>query len=392
MNQSSSSPFSFDRIVGLVIIALLLAILGLIWQNQAPDLASVAGQSTNAQDASQQENQQYIVYTAVDEQGLEQLYATPLEIRANGIITGERKQLSHEAVGVWDFAPAPTANRILYSALTAKGTADLWLTTPLSPTATLLVPCPDGACGSAAWSPDGRLLAYSRRNATVGGAATLNPPRLWMIDTVSGESAAVFSDNQKLAFEPRWSSDGKWISYLSPDFVGVGVMNLDDGNTQFFATPSGEPAVWRPGKSEIMLTTQVQTSENWATHLVLVDVATGSQRNLSGEQVLVEDSSPIWSGDGEWLVFRRRIIEGAGKTLSKQLWRMKWDGSEAQPLTNDPNIEHGFVSLSPDSRYVVFHRFPLKGPNLVISVWVLDLQTGQQIEIASPGQRPQWLP
>ena len=78
-----------------------------------------------------------------------------------------------------------------------------------------------------------------------------------------------------------------------------------------------------------MLTTQVQTSENWATHLVLVDVATGSQRNLSGEQVLVEDSSPIWSGDGEWLVFRRRIIEGAGKTLSKQLWRMKWDGSEA---------------------------------------------------------------
>lgn len=393
MTQSTSTPFTFDRIVGLVVILLLLAILGLVWQNQGrnpADNGSVAGNQQLS--ASQQADQQYIVYTAVDEQGVEQLWATPLEIQATALVTHEAQQLSHETVGIWDFALSPFHDQILYSALTSKGTADLWLTTPLSSTSTLLVGCPDSACGSSAWAADGRLVAYSKRNSTGNGGATLNPPRLWLIDTLSGESAAVFSDTQKLAFEPRWSSDSKWISYLSPDFVGVGVMNLESGSTQFFETPSGEPAVWRPGHSQILLTVQSQVSDTWVTHLVLIDTSNGEQQNLSGEANLVEDSSAVWTPDGEQIIFRRRIIEGAGRTLSKQLWQMKADGSAAQPLTNEPDFEHGFVSMAPAGNYVVFHKFPLKGPNVVLSVWALNLETGQQTEIAQPGQRPQWLP
>lgn len=394
MNQTnSSSTLTFDRIVGLVVILLLLTILAVLWQNQ-DRIVSSTDAPINLQSAthSATDNQSYIVYTAVDEQGLEQLYAISLDLRSGTIVTQETRQLTREKVGVWDFSLSPHNNQILYSALTSRGTADLWLTTPVSVTAQKLVDCPDSACSSTAWSPDGRLLAYSRRNATADGAPTLNPPRLWMIDTLTGEAGMLFNDSQKLAFEPRWSSDGQWVSYLSPDYVGVGVMNLNDATTQFFTTPSGEPATWRPGKSEILLTTQAQITQTWVTHLVLVDVRSGGQRNLSGDAFLVEDSSPIWGPDGEWLIFRRRIIEGAGKTLSKQLWRMKWDGSEAQPLTQDPEVEHGFVSLSPEGRFAVYHRFPLKGPNFVISVWVLDLQTGQRSEIVTPGQRPQWLP
>lgn len=383
MSTSTSTSFSFDRLVGVVVVLLLLLVMALVWQTQGQKATPTATKRTD---------QQYIVYSAVDEQGIEQLFAISVTVQASNIITGVAKQLSHEQVGIWDFSVSPFADQILYAALTSKGNADLWLTTPLSQTPTLLVSCPDGACSSSAWAKDGRLVAYSRRNATSSGTATLNPPRLWMIDTLTGESAAVFSDTQKLAFEPRWSSDSKWLSYLSPDFVGVGVMNLESGATQFFETPSGEPAVWRPAHPQIVLTVQSQISDTWVTNLVMIDVGSGEKLNLSGETLLVEDSSPVWTPDGEQLIFRRRIVEGAGRSLSKQIWKMRADGSEAQPLTNEPDFEHDFVSMAPAGNYVVFHKFPLKGPNVVLSVWALNLATGQQTEIARPGQRPKWLP
>ena len=67
----------------------------------------------------------------------------------------------------------------------------------------------------------------------------------------------------------------------------------------------------------------------------LVDPIADTRVNLSGETAPVEDGAPVWSPDGEWLAFRRNINDGPGATLTKQLWLMRADGSEARPLTND---------------------------------------------------------
>ena len=83
-----------------------------------------------------------------------------------------------------------------------------------------------------------------------------------------------------------------------------------------------------------------QVGETYVVHLFLVDPVSGVRTNLSGEDRLVEDGAPVWS---------------------------------------------------PDGRRLAYHRFPLRGTEIVIAVWVMDVATGVQRLVAAPGQRPLWL-
>jgi TolB protein len=333
------------------------------------------------------------LYSATDANGVEQLYlaAVDLDGSAAGPLAPPT-QLTHVPTGIWDFTVANDGSRIVFSALTQEGTSDLWWVAPGNSQPEPLVECADAVCSGATWSPDGRYLAYSRRTASEFSAGVVSPPRLWLVNPTTGENAPVFADSQKLSFEPRWSSDSQYLSYLSPDLGGVGTLNLYDGSTQFYETTTGEPGIWRPLRSQLLINVLRQLEEHYVVHLLLIDVNTNEQRNLSGEEALVEDGSPAWSPDGNQIAFRRKELTGPTATLGKQLWLMRGDGSEARALTADPEFDHGQPQWSPDGRYLLFHKLPLKGPDITLSVWVLALESGEQWEIVRPGQRPLWLP
>ena len=195
-----------------------------------------------------------------------------------------------------------------------------------------------------------------------------------------------------MASTARWSADARWIAYLSPDLVGLGVYNLETGTDQFYPTSTGETGVWHPLRTMFLMNELAQIGDKNVVHLFLVDPVTNSRLDLSGAGNLVEDGAPSWSPDGQWIAFRRSELEGERKSLSKQLWLMRADGSDARPLTVDPAYDYSAPVWSPDGRYLLYHKFPLKGPNIVISVWIMDVETGEQWPVVSPGQRPQWLP
>lgn len=240
-------------------------------------------------------------------------------------------------------------------------------------------------------------IVYSQRNASSFGVPVVSPPRLYLLDLATNTNAPVFGDNQQLAFDPRWSPDGKWLSYLSPDLGGVGVYHLENGTTRFYPTTTGETAVWHPQRNELILSEMLTDSTNFEVHLIRIDPLTETRQDLSGAASFdaaypVEDNSPTYAPDGAWVAFRRKELAGPRESLGKQLWLMRDDGSEAHPLTQSPEFDHGPMSWSPDGRYLLYHRFPLRGPEVVISVWVLDVTSGQSWEVARPGQRPQWVP
>jgi TolB protein len=324
--------------------------------------------------------------------GREQLFVAPVatEPESNAAIA-PAVQLTQMVGGVWDYTVSPVDGRVVFSALTETGSSDLWMVEP-GGEPQLLLGCNIDFCSSPSWSHDGELLLFSQRNASEFGAAAVNPPRLSILHVASRELAPVFRDSQKLGFEARWSSDNRWITYLSPDFIGIGVYNLESGEEHFYPTQAGEAAPWQPGQTRFVMNEQRIFGERSAIHLFLVDPIADTRVNLSGEEAMVEDGAAVWSPDGEWIAFRRNITEGPGATLTKQLWLMRADGSDARPLTSDPDIDHGPPSWSPDGKRLIFHKFPLKGPDIVISVWVLDVDSGEQWQIASPGQRPQWIP
>lgn len=333
-----------------------------------------------------------VVYTAVDHEGFERLWITDALIDRSEKEMATPQQLTRGPLNVWDFSIAPMGGQILYSMLKEDGASDLWRIQPGDAEPTLFVPCPNAVCSSSAWSPDGRLLAYARRNAGQFGAAVASPPRLWLFDPASGESVPLFNDNQTLAFEPSWSANGEWISYVSPNDGGVGVVHLNSGETQFFATISGETASWHPAETRFVYTLFQQQDEQFVAHLIQVDPVHGGTQNLSGESALVEDGTPAWSPDGAWLALRRKVLTGPDATPGKQIWRMRADGSSAEALTNDPGADHSAPHWSPDGRYLLFHKLPLKGPAITLSVWLLDVKTGESWQVAEPGQRPQWMP
>jgi TolB protein len=390
---------SFDRTV-LAAAAIAVALTGvLIWRGDQTGGAAAASTVPQAGNTPQV-IAPHILFTTVVA-GAEQLFALAWQPGADGS-TGSSRPADEEAApaqpaaitsgsgSVWDYAPSPDGSRIVYSALNTDGGSDLWVTQVDGAGPALLLACPQAFCATPAWSPDGRLLAYSQRNANEFAAAAVSPPRLFLLDVTTQETAPVFADSQKLGFEPRWAADGQWLAYLAPDFYGVTAYNVETGVEQFYPTQTGETATWHPTRSEFLMTEQAQIGDMFVVHLYLVDPVANTRRNLSGDANLVEDGSPAWSPDGEWVAFRRSELAGERKTLSKQLWLMRADGSEAHPLTADAEIDYGAPAWSGDGSTLLFHRFPLKGPNIVISVWTMDLESGEQREVARPGQRPQW--
>ncbi len=332
-----------------------------------------------------------IAYTAIDGEGRERLFITDALLTEPTKTVAAATQLTTGPLNLWDFSVSPTG-QLVYSTLKEDGTSDLWLIQPGERTATRFVPCPNAVCSSSAWSPDGKLLAYARRNATEFGAAALSPPRLWLFDPATGESVPIFADNQTLAFDPSWSFDGGWLGYVAPDSGGVGIVNLATGETNLYATTSGETGSWHPGANRFLYSLLRPLGDQYASHLILVDPLTGTTENLSGEDALVEDGSPAWSPDGNWIAWRRKELTGPGATPGKQIWLMRADGSDAHALTADAAYDQSAPHWSPDGRYLLFHKLPLKGPNITMSVWVLDVVTGESWPVAEPGQRPQWVP
>jgi Tol biopolymer transport system component len=374
VRSSSLSLSRFDLTVLAVLAGCALALILLAWRG---------GNAANPTDRLS------FLYLTSDEQGRSHLHRIGMD--ANGELT-DPQRLSDETSGVWDFTISPDGQQVIYSALSELGLSDLWTVSPDSGERAQLLPCPEASCSNARYSPDGRLIAYTERNMSEFASAFFSPPRLWLLDRISGETGVIFSDSQQLAFEPRWSADGKWISYISPDPSGLGVIHLEDGRTALYPNAQGEPGVWNPLGAQLLTTNTWLQGDEYVTHLLQVDVETNEVVDLSGEEALVSDSGPEYSPDGAWIAFRRKILTGPQSTRGKQIWRMRADGSEAQPLTADEDVDYGNPVWSPDGRYLLTRRFPLTGPAITPSIWLIDTETGDVRQLLEPGDQPMWLP
>jgi TolB protein len=328
-----------------------------------------------------QTRQSYLLYIAPDEDNLDQLFS----ISPDG---GEPAQLTQEPYGIFDYALSPDAATIAYSALREDGGSDLWALSTQAGERTALLMCPGSVCSGVAWMPNSDRLVYERRVMLVTGAAP-GPPRLWWFSLTTGDTLAVFEDNQIIGYGATWSSDGQWLSYVAPSSQGIQVYNIQDGRNLIIPSRMGSTAVWKPQADSLLVSDIQRGDEGFVVHLLHGSPASGELFDLTGQAERVEDSSPAWSPDGAWIAFTRKI---AGASMGKQIWLMRTDGSEARYLTNDTDIHHGLPTWSADGRFLAYQRFPLKEIGARPGVWILDVETGQTREVVTPGNRPTWLP
>ena len=174
--------------------------------------------------------------------------------------------------------------------------------------------------------------------------------------------------------------------------TGSVVSFLVCGTETVYPTMTGEVGAWDTQRNVLLMSESHEQDGKQVDHLLLIDPVGQTRQDMSGESSLVQDNAPAWSPDGKWIAFRRNELTGPRQTLTKQLWIMRADGTDARPLTADPTIDYSAPSWSTDGHYLIYHKLPLKGPTVVRSVWAMDPSTGEERQLAENGLLPLWVP
>ncbi len=318
--------------------------------------------------------------------------------------------LTAETYGVADFTVHPDGSVIVYAARRADGGADLRAVPAGGGAAQPVLACPEAACVSPVFSPDGLQLAYERQTplATAGGDAGYGDPRLHVLTLATGADRTV-GEAANPARWPRWAPDGR-LSYYDALRQAVVVTDLATGAVTYIPSTSGEPGAFlADGQTYIFaeityLDNAITLGETLAvtdnvdvevagfySHLRRVTVATNVVTDLSGPGV-VEDAAPVYSVAGDWLAFGRRPLAGLDWQPGRQLWLMRPDGTDPHPLTSAPDYHHSAFRWSPDGRRLAYMRYNVIDPNQPAEIWLINSDGTAARQLTTGGYLPEWLP
>lgn len=302
--------------------------------------------------------------------------------------------------GVFDFAPSPDGSKIAVTVYDDNQTTDIWLLEPDGSNPTKLTDCEPGLCSAPAWSPDGQLMAYERRDEGVSGAGIV-PSRVWVYDFVTSETAPVFANNQVLGYGPVFAPDGQRLAFVDsnlsatnpnpPTNAAIRIVDLESGRSNtVIPTDMGAVGTFSPDGSSMVFADIRQVGRQFFTQLLVADFeGEGGIGNLiDGAE---EDQWPAWSPDGTTLAFSRRLLDrstGFGSQLS--LYNVQDDSLTT--VTNDPEYNSLEYYWSPTGERLVFTRIALEGTFPQPEVWMYDRNADELIRISENARNPNWLP
>ncbi len=253
-------------------------------------------------------------------------------------------------------------------------------------------------------SPDGQFVAY------VVGSTNLKEDkadsRIWMVPIAGGDAIPLTAEDSSSS-HPRWSSDGKFLAFLSERDEGktqVYLLNRLGGEAQRLTdtAQSVEAFAWSPDSNRLVLVLRDPSDEEleaaankekegaedkanssnkkskaqkpWVidrllfkedtvgyldrrrTHLYVIDLATKSLKQVSSGDY--DDFEPAWSPDGKQLAFTsNRSKPDPDATYNTDIWVVSADNSDKgenpiQITTNPGEDDH--PAWSPDGQWITY--------------------------------------
>jgi len=226
----------------------------------------------------------------------------------------------------------------------------------------------EGSNRSPAYSADGKFLAYFSRR----GPGPLSRNVLCIRDLQSGKEKE-FNPEPKNCNYPRWSPDGRFISFEGIDKATLrGIYRIDVHSGVVDLIVQAEHGIviyshrWsKDGKSlfytqsdDPKTTGQIAFRES---HIYVHDIASGQDKILPGSP---DDAKDIdISPDGQWLVFANR---GAKKVLSV----ISTSGGEPRIFCSydHPGIRPIYPTWIAGGRYIVFAKVT-SGEDEAVETW-----------------------
>ena len=298
----------------------------------------------------------------------------------------------------------PTRTTSAISTVAADGSAPRQITRP--PTGTL-DDHPD-------WAPDGRTIAFDRRVDRAGS-------HLWTVDTAGGDPRQLpplctdgapdcLNENED---GPAFSPDGKLIAFSRSwgtldeerhqiQYSDLFVTNADGGNLQRvtmltndkpFSGSVRNPS-WSPDGTQLAFEYRTSSTGQPAAGLaVFVVNADGTGLRQLTPWALRAGERASWSPDGSHIVFTT-FPAGADDNTGGGIYTVHPDGSAVTALTPAPsNATYGLASFSPDGQLIAFAQTPA-GANSDIYTMKSD-GSGVTRLTNAPGSwqtRPAWGP
>lgn len=303
---------------------------------------------------------------------------------------GEPKQLTSTGGQIVDFAISKDGEKIIYSARNDQNGADLWQIDRDGQHPTKLIDCAPDRCRMAAWSPDGKAIAYTRMPGPGNPEMDFETGQIWVYDTRSGVGEALYVHETVHGMLPTWSPDGARLAFYDPDLHAIRVLDLKGGPETHLSAAEKTMGSWSSDGTVMVYNDVRQTGSGVFPLLYQVDLAHQSVAPfLDSQQGQYDYGLPSWSPEGGLIAIGKRP---AGVNAYRQLWIMHPDGSQAHQVTVDEGLSNSWFRWDPWGQSIIFQQYQPGRSDAAPRIAIWSQASGKIRELVTDAAFPTWLP
>jgi Tol biopolymer transport system component len=187
-----------------------------------------------------------------------------------------------------------------------------------------------------------------------------------------------------------WSPDGQKLAFYDSATGAVRVYDFATGGREtLFESNLPGPAAWAPDGQRLIFLHEDSQSGFSRVVIFEADLARQDLRPLFADVIGDDSGLPVWSPDGEELLFSQHILGGSS---SRQLFLIRPDGSELTQVTDDLRFTAAAYQWSPDGRRIIFQRYAFGSSDNQPEVALWERDKNELRVLALNAAQPQWLP
>jgi Tol biopolymer transport system component len=321
-----------------------------------------------------------------DQQGVMNLWTKELSGNSSP------KQITQAQDAIWDYAPSPNGEQIVYAMLNTKGGVDLWTIDRDGQQNHILLDCGLDRCSTISWNKDSQKIVYNRQSAGVSPDAPLGAPRPWLMDTRTGETAPLYDDPQVIGYSPSWSPDGQKIASFDGVNGVIQILDLKSKKSTNIPSNFGLVGTWSIDSQSMYFTDIIESDSGNKVQGFKADVNSGQSQAIFTSKGLASNinfDNPLESPKGDVLAVGTQID---ANNPGDQIWLISENDEHIQTVTNDPSYSYDEYSWNPSGDKLLFRGLKLGSAENKTTTFVWDLQTQQITLVAANSSNPFWLP